>query len=98
MNFPVPPLNSALVVDEQSRAQWSKPWGNWMSALWQQITFLLTLVATVSTTDATATEIVAITIPPSTTMLIEARVTARRTGGSSGTAEDGAAYVIYTAY
>lgn len=49
--------------------------------------------ATVSTTDATVTTLATITCAASTTTQIEARVSARRTGGSSGTAEDGAAYV-----
>lgn len=96
--MPVPPLNGPLPVDEQKRAQWSRPWGNWMTLLWQQIATLFTLSATVSTTDATVTTIATVTVPPSTTMMIEARVVGRRTGGSSGTAEDGAAYVIYAAY
>jgi hypothetical protein len=53
--------------------------------------------ATVSTTDATQTTLQTIAIPVTTTVLIETRVTARRTGGSGGTAEDGAAYVIRAA-
>lgn len=54
--------------------------------------------ARVATTDATVTTIATIAIPTTTSVLIEARVVARRTGGSSGTAEDGAAYVIYALY
>lgn len=52
----------------------------------------------VTTTDATVTTIHTVTIPASTTVYIVARVVARRTGGSSGTAEDGAAYEIQAAY
>jgi hypothetical protein len=48
----------------------------------------------VATTDATVTTLQSITIPASTTVQIHARVTARRTGGASGTAEDGAGYTI----
>lgn len=55
-------------------------------------------VATVSTTDATVTTLYTYTIPATTTQLIEATIVARRTGGSGGTAEDGAAYKIAAAY
>jgi hypothetical protein len=46
----------------------------------------------VTTTDATVTTLHTFTIAASTTYCIEVRVIARRTGGSSGTAEDGAVY------
>lgn len=45
-----------------------------------------------TTTDATPTTIDTITIPASTTVLISCMVLNRRTGGASGTAEDGAGY------
>jgi hypothetical protein len=51
-----------------------------------------------ATTDATITTLHSITIPSSTTVLLTARVVARRTGGAAGTAEDGAAYVITGAF
>lgn len=54
--------------------------------------------ATVNTTNATVTTIATIAIPADTTVLIEANVVARRTGGSSGTAQDGAGYVVYATY
>lgn len=54
--------------------------------------------ATVSTTDATVTTIATIAVPATTTLHIEATVAARRTGGSSGTAEDGAGYKVLAAY
>ncbi len=54
--------------------------------------------ATVSTTNATTTTIATIAIAASTTTMIEAYVTARRTGGSAGTAEDAAAYIIAACY
>lgn len=52
----------------------------------------------VLTTTATQTTLHTFTIPASTTYSIEATVVARRTGGSSGTAEDGARYKITAAY
>lgn len=51
-----------------------------------------------ATTDATVTTLHTFTVPASTTYMIEARVTARRTGGTGGTAEDGAGYVIRGTY
>jgi len=47
---------------------------------------------TVNTTDNTVTTLATIPITSGRTYMIEARVAARRTGGSSGTAEDGASY------
>lgn len=52
----------------------------------------------VNTTDATVTTIDTITIPAATTVGLEVHVRARRTGGASGTAEDGAYYVRHLAY
>lgn len=49
-------------------------------------------LATVSTTDATVTTLFILTLPASTTVAIHGYITARRTGGSGGTAEDGAYY------
>lgn len=46
----------------------------------------------VATTDATVTTLHTFTIPASTTYMVEVRVTARRTGGTAGTTEDGAGY------
>lgn len=51
-----------------------------------------------ATTDATVTTINTIAVAASTTVMIEAHVRARRTGGTSGTAEDAAGYVIYGTY
>lgn len=48
----------------------------------------------VATTDATVTTLLTLTIPSSTTYMVDAYVTARRTGGVSGAAEDGAGYII----
>lgn len=93
----LPPLSSGFTV-AGFLAMVTRPWSNWFTALWQQIAYLFTLQATVATTNATITTIATIVIPSGTTVMIEAKVVARRTGGSAGTAEDGAGYVIYAAY
>lgn len=54
--------------------------------------------AKVLTTDATVTTLYTFTLPTSTSYLIECYVVARRTGGSAGTAEDGAGYVVRGQY
>lgn len=51
---------------------------------------------TVNTTDATVTAIVTIACASDTTTCIDAIIVARRTGGSAGTAQDGAAYHVYS--
>lgn len=51
-----------------------------------------------ATTDATVTTLQTIAITASRTYQIEARVVARRTGGTAGTADDGASYVIHGSY
>lgn len=48
----------------------------------------------ITTTDATVTTVQTYTIPASTTWAFDGYVVARRTGGSSGTAEDGASYRV----
>lgn len=53
--------------------------------------------ARAATTNATATTLWSMAVPSSTTLGIFASVVARRTGGSSGTAEDGAFYIVTTA-
>lgn len=53
--------------------------------------------ASVSTTNNSATTLFTLTLPATTTVAIHGYVTARRTGGSSGTAEDGAYYEIAVA-
>lgn len=47
----------------------------------------------VATTDATLTTLHTIAIAASNTYLIESRIVARRTGGTAGTADDGAVYI-----
>lgn len=51
-----------------------------------------------TTTDATLTTIGTIALSASKTYAIKHEVVARRTGGSAGTAEDGAHYVAYTTW
>lgn len=51
-----------------------------------------------ATTDATTTTINTIAISANNTYLIEARVRARRTGGTAGTADDAAAYIVRGTY
>jgi hypothetical protein len=52
----------------------------------------------VATTDATVTTINTVAISASNTYLIEARVRARRTGGTAGTADDAASYIVRGTY
>lgn len=47
----------------------------------------------VKTTDATVTTVQTVNIPDSVIILIEAHVVGQRTGGSAGTAGDGAGYI-----
>ena len=58
----------------------------------------ITVQGYVTTTDATSTTVATVPIPASTSVFIEIHVVARRTGGSAGSAEDGAAYLIQAAY
>lgn len=57
-----------------------------------------TLQDRVATTDATVTTLHTYTIPASTTVVLEAHVVARRTGGVAGTGEDGAGYGIVATF
>jgi hypothetical protein len=52
----------------------------------------------IATTNNTQTFATIYTVPASTTVMIEAYVVARRTGGSGGAADDGAGYVIRGTY
>lgn len=54
--------------------------------------------ARVTTTNATVTTLLSYAIPTSNTVLLKGFVVARRTGGTSGTAEDGAAYEFKAVY
>jgi len=52
----------------------------------------------VATTDATVTTLHTVAVPATTTLALEAVVVARRTGGTAGTAEDGARYKLSAVY
>lgn len=52
----------------------------------------------ITTTDGTIASLMKITIPTNTSMLIDAKIIARRTGGSSGTAGDSAYYSLLGGY
>lgn len=54
--------------------------------------------STITTTDATVTTVAVVPIPSSTTLLLNANVIARRTGGVSGSLDDGAGYIIAACY
>jgi hypothetical protein len=53
--------------------------------------------STVNTTDATVTAVATLAVPANTTLVIEALIAARRTGGAAGTTGDAAGYVAYCA-
>jgi hypothetical protein len=55
---------------------------------------VLPVQTVVRTTDATVTTLEAVTIPVNKTLLCTGLVVARRTGGASGSANDGAGYVV----
>src|SRR3990167_9807760 len=55
-------------------------------------------LSVVETTDATETTLDHVSLEDSSISLVEVKVTARRTGGSSGTAGDGAGYVRRALY
>lgn len=59
---------------------------------------LRTFQASVATTNATVTTLFSYTVPSSKTVLVRALVVARRTGGSSGVADDGAGYLLAAVY
>lgn len=52
----------------------------------------------IETTDDTVTTVAEIIMPERSTMMVTARVLARRTGGAAGTDEDGLAYEIKAAF
>lgn len=86
---------SASVLEKPS--EWAGILNGRMKALeghLRRIALTFTVDATVSTTDATVTTLKTVKVPVSTTLLVSGYVVARRTGGSSGTANDGAAYRV----
>lgn len=66
---------------------------NTLYQVWTELYSIRTKVTT-KTTDATTTSALRIGIPTDRTMLIEARIVARRTGGGSGATGDSAWYVM----
>lgn len=62
------------------------------------LTYRTWIAEEVETTDGSATTIATIEVPTETTVHIHGHVVARRTGGSSGTAEDGAGYTFAVTY
>lgn len=52
----------------------------------------------VATTDATVTTLHTFTIPTNTAYTVTAKVLARRTGGTAGTAQDSASYILVATY
>ena len=55
-------------------------------------------VATVNTTNGSATTIATVPIPLGSTVLIQANILGKRTGGSSGSAGDSAGYILCACY
>lgn len=61
-------------------------------------TFSDSSYAELVTINGSATTIATIAIPTDTSVMIEAKVVARRTGGTSGSAQDGAGYTVMGVY
>lgn len=70
---------------------------NTLYQLWTTVYGIRT-TAKVKTTDATVTGLIRVSVPTNKTVMIDAVVVARRTGGSSGTAGDSAWYRLTGAY
>jgi len=70
---------------------------NTLYQLWTSV-YNLRSTSRVETTDATPTGLVRIPVPLDRTLMIEARVVGRRTGGSGGAEGDSAWYVLTGAY
>ncbi len=70
---------------------------NTIYQLWSA-TYSLRSTATVKTTDATTTGLVNIEVPEGKTVMIQADIVARRTGGGSGSVGDSAWYNLRGAY
>lgn len=64
----------------------------------EQLTYLTWYEDFVSTGDDTPTTISTTPIPAGTIVDVEARVAGRRTGGSAGSAEDGAGYKAWATF
>lgn len=70
---------------------------NTIYQLWTSV-YSIRLQADIETTDATVTGLVRVDVPAGKTVMVQARVVARRTGGTSGTEGDSAFYVATGAY
>lgn len=70
---------------------------NTLYQLWTS-TYSIRAFATVKTTDDTDTGLVRISVPTNKTVMIDACIVARRTGGTAGTAGDSAFYRLTGAY
>ncbi len=63
-----------------------------------QQAFGITIVGRVVTNDATPATLLTLPLTPQAVTSMRVKVTARRTGGSAGTVEDGAGYELYGVY
>lgn len=70
---------------------------NTLYQVWTSL-YAIRFSSTVSTNNATQTTLMRIQVPTNTTMMLEVFVTARRTGGSAGSAGDSAFYRLLGAY
>lgn len=70
---------------------------NTLYQLWTTV-YNIRTTAKVKTTDATTTALIRTPVQPGKTVMIEARIVALRTGGSSGAEGDSAFYVLTGAY
>lgn len=70
---------------------------NTLYQLWTAV-YSLRQTGKVSTTDATVTSLMRVQVPLNKTVMIQANIVARRTGGSSGTNGDSAWYQLTGAY
>jgi hypothetical protein len=65
--------------------------------LWTNV-YSIKTTAKITTTDAATTGLVRVPVPDGKTVMIQAMIVARRTGGSAGAAGDSAFYVLTGAY
>lgn len=93
-----PPLQvpSDLLTDRQKAAFFNSLL-NTIYQLWTAV-YSMQTSAKVSTTDATSTALIRTTVVDGTTVMLDCRIIARRTGGTSGANGDSAYYVLTGAY
>lgn len=98
VNLAPPPLQvPAEFVLDKTKGAFFSGLVNTLYQLWTH-TYGIRSNEKVLTTDATTTAIVRIPVATDKTVMIEARIVARRTGGSAGTAGDSAFYTLTGAY